>query len=136
MKKRGFGAGRWNGAGGKVEKGETIEAAARRETKEEIGVEPHELVKAGELMFNFSHNPSWDMLVHAYLCELWEGTPHESEEMHPKWFARTEIPFDTMWPDDEFWLPQVLEGKKVKAQFTFAENDTIEAQGVRIVKKI
>ncbi len=30
MKKRGFGEGRWNGFGGKVEKGETIEQGARR----------------------------------------------------------------------------------------------------------
>lgn len=30
MKKRGFGAGRWNGFGGKVHPGESIEAAAKR----------------------------------------------------------------------------------------------------------
>lgn len=30
MKKRGFGVGRWNGFGGKVQAGETIEDAARR----------------------------------------------------------------------------------------------------------
>ncbi len=30
MKKRGFGAGKWNGFGGKVEPGETIEEAAIR----------------------------------------------------------------------------------------------------------
>ena len=30
MKKRGFGAGRWNGFGGKVEEGETIEDGAKR----------------------------------------------------------------------------------------------------------
>lgn len=33
FKKRGFGAGRWNGFGGKVEKGETIEEAAQRLVK-------------------------------------------------------------------------------------------------------
>ena len=30
MKKRGFGAGRWNGFGGKVDRDETIEEAAKR----------------------------------------------------------------------------------------------------------
>lgn len=30
MKKRGFGAGKWNGFGGKVEPGESIEEAAKR----------------------------------------------------------------------------------------------------------
>ena len=37
MKKRGFGVNRWNGVGGKVDdQNETIEEAAKRETKEEI----------------------------------------------------------------------------------------------------
>ena len=36
MKKRGFGMGRWNGVGGKIEPGETIEEATARECREEI----------------------------------------------------------------------------------------------------
>ncbi|HET6924778.1 MAG TPA: NUDIX domain-containing protein, partial [Candidatus Saccharimonadales bacterium] len=40
MKKRGFGQGLWNGAGGKVEAGETIEQAMIRECQEEISVTP------------------------------------------------------------------------------------------------
>lgn len=39
MKKRGFGEGKWNGAGGKVEAGETIVQAASRELREETGIE-------------------------------------------------------------------------------------------------
>lgn len=134
MKKRGFGAGRWNGAGGKVENGETIEEAAIREAKEEIGVDPHEISKIGELLFNFSHNPAWDMLVHAYLCEKWDGEPTESEEMRPQWFSVQEIPFKTMWPDDEFWVPLVLGGKLVKAHFVFGEKDVIRKNDVQLVE--
>ena len=40
MKKRGFGEGKYNGVGGKIEGTETPEAAMLRETKEEIGVTP------------------------------------------------------------------------------------------------
>ena len=39
-KKRGFGVGKWNGAGGKPEPGEPIERTAIRETEEELGVHP------------------------------------------------------------------------------------------------
>ncbi len=136
MKKRGFGAGKWNGAGGKVEKGETIEEAAVREAKEEIGVDLHGISKIGELMFYFSHNPAWDMLVHAYFCEKWSGEPLESEEMRPEWFPVSEIPFASMWPDDEFWIPHVLKGEKVKASFTFSENDVIHAKDVQLVENL
>ena len=38
MKKRSFGAGKWNGFGGKVKEGEEIHEAAKRETKEEAGI--------------------------------------------------------------------------------------------------
>ena len=38
MKKRGFGSGKYNGIGGKIEKGETPDEAMIRETKEEIKV--------------------------------------------------------------------------------------------------
>ncbi len=45
MKKRGFGVNRWNGVGGKVEEKETIETAAKREVKEEAGIEIYENLK-------------------------------------------------------------------------------------------
>ena len=53
MKKRGFGEGKWNGFGGKVEVGETIVEAAAREVKEECGyvVKTEDL---GELDGNFT----------------------------------------------------------------------------------
>jgi 8-oxo-dGTP pyrophosphatase MutT (NUDIX family) len=60
LKKRGFGQGKWNGFGGKVEAGETIEAAAARELKEESLVElgdGHALEKRGILNFFFAGEP-------------------------------------------------------------------------------
>jgi len=128
MKKRSFGMGRWNGVGGKLLEGESVESAARRETKEEIGVQVGRLHKVAELTFFFPHKPEWNQLVHVYFCEEWKGEPTESEEMRPEWFTPSHIPFDTMWPDDIFWLPQVLEGKFVTAQFTFGEGDVIVSQ--------
>jgi len=73
MKKRGFGAGRWNGAGGKVSDGETIEEATRREALEEIGVSIGEISKIAELSFTFPHNPAFDQNVHTYFCSQWSG---------------------------------------------------------------
>ncbi|MCX6719056.1 MAG: NUDIX domain-containing protein [Candidatus Taylorbacteria bacterium] len=53
MKKMGFGKGRWNGFGGKVEAGETIEDAAKREVLEEAGIKVDHLEKMGVIDFEF-----------------------------------------------------------------------------------
>ena len=137
MKKRGFGVGRWNGVGGKVEAGDkNIEEAASRETNEEINVKISDLKKVAELTFYFPHNPAWDQLVHVYFVEKWEGEPEETEEMRPKWFKTDNLPFADMWPDDIFWLPWVLEGNLVKATFKFGEKDIILEKNVDTVEKL
>jgi mutator protein MutT len=136
MKKRGFGVGRYNGAGGKVEEGETIEDAVKREAHEEIGVIVQVLEKCAELTFTFPHKEDWNQVVHVYITDSWLGDIVETEEMNPVWFSVDGIPYTTMWPDDIFWLPQVLEGSKVNARFTFAEGDVITDQDVTIIEKI
>jgi len=133
MKKRGFGKGRWNGTGGKVEAGETVEAGARREAKEELGVGLKDLNKVAELAFHFPYNPAFDQAVTAYISENWDGEPDESEEMKPDWFSVDEIPFEQMWPDDIFWLPEVLKGNLVRASFVFGENDVVLKKEVSVV---
>lgn len=135
MKKRGFGKNKWNGVGGKVgdKIEETVEEAAKREAMEEIGVGVEKLEKVAELTFIFPHNSEWDQLVHVYFTEIWTGLPTESEEMRPDWFFVKEIPFDSMWPDDELWLPKLLSGKKVQAKFTLGEGDIIEAHNMQFV---
>ena len=136
MKKRGFGVGRWNGVGGKVEEGETIEYAAKRESAEEIGVDVKNLKKVGELSFYFAMNHDWDQLVHVYICENWEGEPTESEEMKPEWFSIKDLPFSNMWPDDIFWLPELLKGNKARAGFTFGDGDLILEKNVTIITQL
>lgn len=137
MKKRGFGVGRWNGVGGKVEGEETIEEAMVRETQEEIGVTPTRFEKVGDIRFDefFKGEPTL-MHVHVFQATEWNGTPTESEEMAPRWFNVHDIPFNDMWPDDPYWLPQVLDGKKVSADFTLDESDTIIKHDVKEVETL
>ncbi len=123
-KKRGFGEGRWNGFGGKVQPGETVEEAARRELREECGLEASVLEKRGVLNFEFATLPD-RLEVHVYDVLSYRGEPVESEEMQPAWFRLTDIPFDEMWPDDRHWLPVFLEGRDVHAKFYFLDTETL-----------
>jgi len=118
MKKRGFGEGRWNGFGGKVGEGESIEAAARREVVEEVGLIPLDMQEVGLLTFSFE-NEEKVLEVHVFTVISYEGEPAESEEMQPKWFSVDSIPYAQMWPDDEYWLPLLIAGKKFEGSFLF-----------------
>ena len=136
MKKRGFGKGRWNGVGGKPKSKETIEETATRETREEINVLLGDLNKVAVIDFYFPHNPDWNQQVIVFIVKDWKGKPKETEEMNPQWFKKDQLPFDSMWPDDKFWLPKVMEGKKIKAEFLFGPNDVVLESRVNEVKII
>jgi 8-oxo-dGTP pyrophosphatase MutT (NUDIX family) len=121
-KKRGFGLGKWNGAGGKVHDGEAVEVAMLRELQEEFGVEAERehLEKVGVLEFFYETNTIQDVRGHVFLIRQWSGEPSESDEMRPVWFDVDKIPFENMWEDVAHWLLEALQGKKIQsAQFTF-----------------
>lgn len=124
MKKRGFGAGRWNGFGGKMHDGETIEEATKREVKEEAGITIENIEKVGNIQFEFQGNPEI-LDVHIFKAEEFSSAPAETEEMKPQWFNVDEIPFENMWPDDIYWMTLFLENKKFIGKFLFdQENNT------------
>lgn len=135
MKKRGFGVNKWNGVGGKFdsEKDKNIFDAAKRETKEEIGVELVDAEEVGVLRFRFPYKNEWDQDVHLYLASKWNGEPEESEEMKPHWFNVKDIPYQSMWDDDKYWLPHILSGKKIDADFVFKEGEIIEKHNINII---
>jgi 8-oxo-dGTP pyrophosphatase MutT (NUDIX family) len=135
MKKRGFGKGRYNGVGGKPEGKEKIEQTAKREAEEEIGIVPKSIQEVAKLNFYFPNQPDWDQQVITYLCTKWSGKPKETEEMRPKWFDKFDLPYKKMWPDDKLWLPHTIEGKYVKANFTFGEGDVIADYNIKVINK-
>ncbi|KAK6170069.1 hypothetical protein SNE40_018550 [Patella caerulea] len=136
-KKRGFGMGKWNGFGGKVEKGETIVEAAVRELEEESGliVSPDSLSNAALLKFEFVGNPQI-LEVHVFTTTEVTGEPIETSEMRPKWYNIDSIPFDKMWVDDKLWFPLLLSDKKFTGYFLFEGMDTILKQDFKEVAEI
>lgn len=132
LKKQGFGIGKWNGFGGKVEESEDIKEAARRELFEEAGVDAKNLQEVGLLHFAWKDTPALPDVfeVHVFCTDKFEGKVEESEEMRPQWFAHSEIPFGNMWKDDAQWLPLLLQGKNFRGAFMFDSHNNILEQEV------
>ncbi len=133
MKKRGVGVGKWNGVGGKVEAGETIEQAMIRECQEEIGVTPLAYRQVAEFDFDFPGD-GYQAYVYVYLAKSWVGEPTESEEMSPQWFTPVNIPYEQMWSDDKLWLPRILNGELLKGSFDFADDGSVANQTLQTVE--
>jgi len=138
FKKRGFGKGNFLGIGGKVELDETIKQAATREVKEEINVEIINLKQIGILKFYFPHvkDESWNQQVHVFITNTWNGKEQESEEIRPEWFAKNKIPYNFMWDDARYWLPEILKGKKIEASFIFDEKLKVADWDIKIFQKM
>jgi 8-oxo-dGTP diphosphatase/2-hydroxy-dATP diphosphatase len=134
MKKKGFGKGKWNGFGGKVEKGEEIEDAAKRELLEEAFVKAEKIEKKGIIEFEFIDNLEEKLVVHIFKTDRFFGEPKESEEMIPRWFNVRQIPYLKMWPDDIYWLPLLLKEKNFKGKFSFDKNENIISRELREVR--
>jgi 8-oxo-dGTP pyrophosphatase MutT (NUDIX family) len=117
-----FGAGYWNGFGGGVEEGESIEQSACRETREECGlnVRPEDLKKVAHINFIFESKREYDHDVHVFITNKFAGEPIETDEMAPQWHELHNLPINEMWPSDTHWVPLVLqEGKTIEAECIF-----------------
>lgn len=135
MKKRGFATGKWNGFGGKVEVGESTDEGAVRECNEEVEMNPNDLKLMAVLDCYHESNVNANQRVNVYISRGWTGEPVETDEMKPEWFKVEDLPYDKMWVDDKIWLPMILEGKKVKAEFLF-DGDKILDQNLSIVEEL
>lgn len=116
-KKQGMGAGLVNAPGGHVELAETATEAAIREFKEETELDIENPTLIGKLNFQFKDGLSERGYV--FFAHTYSGTPQETEEARPFWCPIKDIPYDKMWEDDRYWLPQALEGKKFEGFFIF-----------------
>lgn len=118
-KKRGLGAGKVNGPGGKIDPGESPLQSAIRETIEELCVQPVNPSKCGELRFAMTHAPH--ILCHVFRADDVMGEPLETDEAVPLWTPLDAIPYGRMWEDDRHWLPYLIDGRGFSGRFVFDE---------------
>jgi len=123
-KKRGLGAGKINGPGGKLDTGETPVQCAIREVSEELCIDAADPEYRGQLKFQFIDG--YSIHVHVFLSHGYSGEPTETDEAVPLWFPLNEVPYGEMWADDVVWLPQVLAGASVDGRFLFDADRLLE----------
>lgn len=136
-KRTGLGLGKVVGIGGKVEDGESVRDGAVREVHEETGlvVTAADLQSAGMLDYLFPTRPAWSQRSHVFTCRVWAGEPVETDEIVPAWFDVDDVPYARMWDDASRWLPAVLRGGTVSAEYTFGDDlATVVAGGPRGVR--
>lgn len=131
-KKRGFAKGILNGPGGKKNINESFEQCLVRETKEELGITLKDPKLAAILEFFFNGDEDW--LVFVYYVSDFSGEVLETDELKPIWIDKDNIPYDELWQDDYYWLPEVLKGNFVKGTFYY-DNDSLTSHELEIIGK-
>ena len=109
---RGVSKGKWNGPGGKFEKGETAQQCAVRETLEETGIRMHRPFFHGKLYFFMDGKRKLSIEGFLFSTKKFSGKIKSSEEGPVKWVKISKLPMDKMWDDDKYWLHLMLEGRK------------------------
>ena len=125
-KKRGIGAGKINGAGGRVHAGESPRQAAVREVEEELLVTPRDVTPHGEVWFHVTDGTA--IRIHVFSATGLDGEPQETDEAAPLWVPVDAVPYEQMWEDDRHWLPHVLAGRRVLAKAVFEGDRMLSCQ--------
>jgi 8-oxo-dGTP diphosphatase len=117
--------GKWNGLGGKLEPGETPEECARREIREESGLEVVQLTLKGFLTFpQFSAGEDWYAFV--FTAHGVRGTLIESPEGNLAWIDDERLLELELWEGDRYFIPWLEQPGFFSAKFVYQNGALID----------
>lgn len=141
-KTRNIGQGCWNGYGGGIEpEDKNLVESLKREVAQECGVQisEKEVEKVAIIEFHntTSNGEIFVCKVHVFFINDWQGEPQESEEMiTPTNFEIKNLPLEKMMLADKEWLPLVLEGNKIIAEYYYGpfQKELLKEGKIKMVK--
>ncbi|MGB3975405.1 MAG: 8-oxo-dGTP diphosphatase [bacterium] len=117
--------GKWNGLGGKLEKGETPEECARREIFEESGLLVSTLELKGVLTFpNFDGSNDW--IVFVFIGRDFSGTMIDSPEGDLEWIPDAELLKLPLWDGDRIFLPWLEKKEFFSGKFSYSNGQLLD----------
>jgi 8-oxo-dGTP diphosphatase len=113
-------AGKYNGLGGHIEADETPWQSARRETREETGLDVRNLQLRGVVHITMPDPPG--VMLFVFVGEALTGQFHASDEGTPTWVSVEEVHALPLVEDLHELIPRVLEpGPVISAHYTFTD---------------
>ena len=116
--------GKWNGLGGKLEKGEMPEEALKREVAEESGFLVEKADLKGHIVFpNFSEA---DWYVYLYEVSKFSGVQIESNEGELHWIDDEKVVELNLWKGDLLFLDWMKMGRFFSAKLIYEKGELVE----------
>jgi len=119
--------GKWNGLGGKLEKGESPEECVVREVLEESGLRIVEPKMHGFITFpNFDGKHDWYVFV--FTATKFSGDLIDSSEGHLYWIDDDKLLELNLWEGDRIFLEWLFQDRFFSAKFEYEKGKLLNHQ--------